>query len=472
MRKRPHIQTKQLLSALMTLLLLAGNGVHASDFTTADISPKSLSGGGTTVFDTSKNAFTLSARNLQQDRKALFFTGNSFFNENWVAAPSSTAGRDGLGPLFIARSCSACHFKDGRDHAPAEGELSKTLVFRLSLPGKDKQTGGPIPEPTYGGQLQTRALPGVMPESDVQMHWVETTGHYADGDVYPLRRPNYVFTNAAYGPMKATMRFSVRVAPAVIGLGLLEAVPEETLAKLADPDDKDGDGISGKMNRVWDVMAQKKTVGRFGWKAEQPVVRQQVAGAFNDDMGLTTSLFLHENHSEAQASQIQFTSGGSPEVSEEILNAVVLYSRTLAVPARRGVEAPEVVRGEKLFRDIGCAACHVPELKTAASFDLPELANQTIQPFTDLLLHDMGDGLADGREVFEASGQEWRTPPLWGIGLVKTVNGHTEFLHDGRARNLAEAILWHGGEAKKSNERFRALSKTEREALLRFLESL
>jgi CxxC motif-containing protein (DUF1111 family) len=287
-----------------------------------------------------------------------------------------------------------------------------------------------------------------------------------------LRRPQYAFTNAAYGAMHPEMRFSVRVAPAVIGLGLLEAIPVETLEKLADPEDKNGDGISGRMNRVWDAAAQAHRVGRLGWKAEQPSVRQQVSGAFNDDMGLTTSLFTQENHSSVQAKQITYTSGGSPEVSDDILKAVVLYSRTLAVPARREVETPVIQKGEKLFRTIGCAACHIPELQTGADIDLPELANQTIQPFTDLLLHDMGEGLADGRDVFDATGREWRTSPLWGIGLIKTVNGHTELLHDGRARNLAEAILWHGAEAETAKERFRSLSKTERESLLRFLESL
>ena len=459
----------------LVLLLLAGiatDSLRASDNLSGEVSPKALSGGETTVFDTSKNAFTFAARNLKAERKAQFFTGNSFFNENWVAAPASTAGRDGLGPLFIARSCSACHFKDGRDQAPGEGEFARTLVVRLSLPGKDAKTGGPISEPVYGGQLQTRALPGVKAEADVRMHWVEVKGQHTDGEAYSLRRPQYAFTNVAYGAMHKMMRSSVRVAPAAIGLGLLEAIPVATLEKLADAEDKDGDGISGRVNRVWDFATQKHKVGRFGWKAEQPSVRQQVSGAFNDDMGLTTSLFAHENHSTTQAKQIAFTSGGSPEVSDDILNAVVLYSRTLAVPARRDVDAPGIQKGEKLFRTIGCAKCHIPELQTGADTDLQELANQTIQPFTDLLLHDMGEGLADGRGVFAASGQEWRTPPLWGIGLIKTVNGHTELLHDGRARNLAEAILWHGGEAETAKEQFRSLSKAEREALLRFLESL
>jgi CxxC motif-containing protein (DUF1111 family) len=345
-------------------------------------------------------------------------------------------------------------------------------VVRLSLPGSDPKTGAPQPEPVYGGQLQTHALPGLKAEANVKVHWEEIAGTYTDGKPYALRRPMYAFTNEAYGAMQRDVRFSMRVAPAVIGLGLLEAIPLKTLEQLADPEDQDSDGISGRLNQVWDLTAQKVMPGRFGWKAEQPSVRQQVAGAFNDDMGLTTSLFPRENHSGFQAGQFTAVSGGSPEVSDEILSAMVLYSQTLAVPARREVENPLIQRGEKLFRDIGCAACHVLELHTGPDADLSELANQTVQPFTDLLLHDMGEGLADDREVFAASGREWRTPPLWGIGLIRTVNGHTELLHDGRARNLAEAILWHGGEAEQTKERFRALTKTERDALLAFLESL
>jgi CxxC motif-containing protein (DUF1111 family) len=437
-----------------------------------EVSPKALAGGETTVFDATRNAFTLAARNLNSSRRAAFFTGNSFFNENWVAAPASTASRDGLGPLFIARSCSACHFKDGRDHAPAEGEISRTLVFRLSQLGRNTVTGAPIPDVRYGGQLQTRALPGVKAEADVQVFWENETNRFADGESYQLRRPRYVFKNEAYGAVTANTLLSVRVAPAMIGLGLLESVSAETLERLADPEDRDGDGISGRINRVWDFEKKAQVIGRFGWKAEQPSVRQQTAGAFNDDMGLTTWLFPQENLTPIQTDAAKMPSGGSPEVSDEILAAVVLYAQTLAVPARRELESPLALRGEILFQSIGCAACHLPELKTGGKAVFPELAYQTIRPYTDLLLHDMGEGLADGREVYEASGSEWRTAPLWGIGLVRTVNGHTEFLHDGRARNLTEAILWHGGEAGNAREKFRALSREERDALLRFLESL
>jgi CxxC motif-containing protein (DUF1111 family) len=257
----------------------------------------------------------------------------------------------------------------------------------------------------------------------------------------------------------------------MIGVGLLEAVPEETLSALAEQQKSAGNGVAGHLNHVWDITSGKTVPGRFGWKAEQPSVFQQIATAFNQDMSITSSLLPDENcttHEETCAKQ---PSGGTPEISDNILSDVVVYSRTLAVPARRNWTDPVVLRGKVLFTQSDCSVCHVPKLRTGVS-DLPELSNQTIQPYTDLLLHDMGEGLADHRPAFEAGGRDWRTPPLWGIGLVSKVNGHTLFLHDGRARNLTEAVLWHGGEAETAREKFRNLPKPDREALIAFLESL
>jgi len=265
---------------------------------------------------------------------------------------------------------------------------------------------------------------------------------------------------------------SPRIAPAIIGMGLLEAIPERTLRSLADPDDRDGDGISGRINEVWDKVAGKTAIGRFGWKAEQPTVLQQVAGAFVEDMGLTSSLMPDENHTACQSAAAKAPCGKHPEVSDKIFSDVVLYSRTLAVPARRKLTNTTVLLGKQLFASANCTACHVPMFTTGEHPTLSELSHQTIRPYTDLLLHDMGEELADHRPVFAASGREWRTPPLWGIGLVAKVNGHTFFLHDGRARNFAEAILWHGGEAETAREKFRAMSRTDRDALCAFLNSL
>jgi CxxC motif-containing protein (DUF1111 family) len=266
--------------------------------------------------------------------------------------------------------------------------------------------------------------------------------------------------------------FSARIAPPVIGLGLLEAIPEADLLAHADPEDADGDGISGRANRVWDRRNDTTAMGRFGWKAGQPSLRQQNAEAFANDMGLTSHLVPTDSCSPAQHDCLAMPNGGDAEVSDSILDNVTFYTRNLAVPARRNVDDKQVLAGKSLFFQANCQGCHVAVFTTGAEAAEPELANQTIRPYTDLLLHDMGPGLADGRPEFLANGQEWRTPPLWGIGLTEAVNGHTQFLHDGRARNLMEAILWHEGEAAQSRDAVLAFDASQRAALLAFLNSL
>jgi CxxC motif-containing protein (DUF1111 family) len=432
---------------------------------------ESLSGGATTAFDTSRNAFTLSARNILPEHKTDFYVGDSFFSENWLAATPVHSERGGLGPLFVARSCIACHVRGGRGETPDDNLPPETMVVRISIPGRGDHNG-PKPDPIYGLQLQTHALPGFKPETQVLSAYKEMGGTYPSGEQFNLRRPYFQVTDFAYGPAQTNLSISPLTAPALIGLGLLESVPEETLRERAANNSHRTDGIAGKVNLVWDETAQQFTVGRFGWKAEQPTVRQQCAAAFDGDMGLTTSIFPNENYTAAQGDCSNALSNGHPEVSDKILAQVVLFSRLLAVPARRDLTNETILHGEKLFQQLNCAVCHAPELQTGDAPGFPELSRQMIHPYTDLLLHDMGEGLSDHRQVFEASGSQWRTPPLWGIGLVGTVNGHEFFLHDGRARGLEEAILWHGGEAQRSQEEFRKLSKSDRNALLRFLESL
>jgi CxxC motif-containing protein (DUF1111 family) len=429
-------------------------------------------GGDATVFDDTRDAFSRPAPNLRDERRAEFFVGNSFFNQNWIIAPASVSSRDGLGPLFNARSCSTCHFKDGRGRPPESGEPMRTMLLRISRSGIDDDSGGPRPDPVYGGQIQGDAVPGVPVEADVLVRYDERPGAFADGEPFSLRMPAYTLANAGYGAISPDLLTSPRVAPAIVGLGLLEAVPESTLRALADPDDANADGISGRLNIVRSRATGRFEVGRFGWKAEQPSVREQVAGAFAGDMGLTSSIVRRVDHTDRQAAAASQPSGGDPEVSDQILNAVATYASTLAVPAARRIDDAEVRRGRDVFESAGCGACHTPRLVTGTHHALPEFANQTIRPYTDLLLHDMGDGLADGRPTFAASGREWRTPPLWGLGLLKKVNGHTFLLHDGRARSTTEAILWHGGEAAPARERFRVMSARERAALIAFLESL
>ena len=428
-------------------------------------------GGDTTAFTVTRNAFGLPARNLMGGERRTFVVGNSFFRQNWVTAPASTTARDGLGPTFNALSCSSCHIRDGRAKPPdGRDDPERGLLLRLSIPGLGPH-GGPSPVPGYGGQLQDRAIISALPEGRFVVLYREVSGSFKDGLTYSLRSPSYHFEGLAFGPMPPDVMVSPRTAPAMIGMGLLEAIPQEAIRGLADPDDADGDGISGRANLVWDINQGQHTIGRFGWKANQPTVLQQTAGAFLGDIGITSALFPGENCPGVQTSCLEGPNGGSPEISDDRLAKVVFYAATLAVPAMRDVEDPEVQRGAALFQKAGCAACHTPQ-HTTGHHDIEALSHQTIYPYTDLLLHDMGPELGDGRPDFNADGQEWRTPPLWGIGLVETVNGHTMFLHDGRARNLTEAILWHGGEGAASREAFRGLSREEREALIRFLLSL
>ena len=435
-----------------------------------------LSGGQATVFDTTPNAFGQPVPGLAREQELLFFVGNSFFNQNWVTAPASTTARDGLGPLFNARSCAGCHFKDGRGRPPearetSTAEVATGLLLRLSLPGVSSH-GGPLPDPIYGGQLQDQAIMGLDAEGSVGITYEEIPFTFPDGQVVTLRRPTYTITDPAYGDPAAEMLISPRVANQMIGMGLLEAVPEADILAQADPDDRDGDGVSGRANQVWDEAAGRVALGRFGWKANEPTVAQQSAGAFLGDIGITTPLFADENCTDAVAGCAAAEHGGAPAIEPDDFAKLVLYASSLAVPARRDWDNPTVLQGKALFTALGCAACHTPTLTTGDHPTIPALANQTIHPYTDLLLHDMGAGLADGRPDFLAGGSEWRTPPLWGLGLIETVNGHTFLLHDGRARNPLEAILWHDGEAAAARDNFARLDAEQRAALLRFLDSL
>ncbi len=455
--------------AAALLLVIASGLAHTSGPSRDYLPLDARLGGDTTAFSAGRNAFELSARNLDVEERRTFNVGDSFFNQNWVTAPASTVARDGLGPTFNAQSCSSCHDHDGRARPPDDDDDPvRGLLLRLSIPGPD----GPVADPVYGGQLQDRAINGVPAEGRIAIRYETISGSYADGTPYTLRKPEYAILDPAFGPPRPDMLVSPRIAPVVFGMGLLEAIPAERILALADPDDRDGDGISGRPNMVWDARAQAYALGRFGWKANQPSVEQQSAGAFLGDIGITSSLFPVENCPAAQEVCNQAPHGGAPEIPDDRLAKVVFYIQTLAVPAMRNVDDPTVRQGARLFEDVGCASCHTPRHVTAPDFSVRPLQDQVIFPYTDLLLHDMGEELADNRPDGQATGREWRTPPLWGIGLVQAVNGHTRFLHDGRARNLEEAILWHGGEAAAAREVFKSLSLSQRQALLRFLRSL
>jgi CxxC motif-containing protein (DUF1111 family) len=439
----------------------------------ADYEPdEEYSAGICSTKDSSLRAFDRPAPNLSEKNFDRFQVGNSFFRSAWVTAPATAIARDGLGPMFNSISCTGCHIRDGRGAPPQKyGEPLVSMLIRLSIDGKTPE-GAPLPEPIYGGQLQNRAIQGVLPEGDVKIKYEEIKGLFADGDTFSLRKPIYEFDDLKYGKIHPQVRFSPRTAPFMIGLGLLEAISEKDILANADPNDANKDGISGKPNYVWDYLKKEKTIGRFGWKANQPNLKQQVAGAFNGDIGLTTSIFLTDHCTDNQQDCKKSINGGNPEISDEILTFTTAYSSSLAVPMRRNVKDVEVLRGKKLFVEAQCATCHTPKFTTQATKEYPEYKGILIRPYTDLLVHDMGEGLADNREDFEANGREWRTPPLWGIGLIPKINEHSNFLHDGRARNLHEAILWHGGEGEAAKDAFLKMSRKDRTALIKFLESL
>ena len=457
-----------MLALSWTLLAAACSGGDGARVASLD----AQLGGDTTRADATRNAFGLAAPTLSDAERRRFEIGNSFFTNNWVIAPSSTDARDGLGPTLNAQACSSCHLLDGRGAPPdnAEGSILG-LLLRLSVEGRDPVKGAPLPEPSYGGQLQDRSIPGVPSEGRVELTYQTVPGTYGDGTPFELRDPTFRIVDLAFGPLDPTTMISPRLAPQVIGMGLLEAVPEEAIRGAADPDDEDGDGISGRPNMVWDERASKPALGRFGWKANVATVEQQVAGAFHGDIGITSTIHPKQDCPAPQAACAAAINGGEPEISDERLGNVTFYNRTLAVPALRGADDSQVRSGAAVFDDLGCASCHTATLKTGAS-DIDALSEQTIHPYTDLLLHDMGPGLADGRPDFEATGSEWRTPPLWGLGLIDDVGGQRFLLHDGRARTIEEAILWHGGEAEAAKERFRTRPAKDRNALLAFLEAL
>lgn len=449
-------------------------------------------GGAATARNTTlnANAFSHASGNLDFKKEFDFKIGNAIFRKLWVSAPASTKSSDGLGPLYNARACQNCHVKDGRGRPPAKNwpeEDAVSFLLGLSIPpqtdeqkrllqeGRIKAVGHPV----YGGQLQPLSIQGHKAEGKIRIDYEEIPFELAGGETVSLRKPTYTIEHLGYGPTDLEIMISPRVAPQMIGLGLLELVPESQILDYADPADKNGDGISGKAQQVWSLEEDRLMLGRFGLKGGTPSVSQQAAVAFNGDMGLSSPLVPHDagDCTKAQPLCLNAPHGSEPakkrpEVRKTLFDLVSFYSRNLAVPARRNPDDSEVLKGKELFYSAGCTSCHRPKMLTGPSQEQPHLANQLIWPHTDMLLHDMGEGLADNRPEGRANGREWRTAPLWGIGLTKLVSGHTLFLHDGRARNLTEAILWHGGEAENARNTFAALSPEDRHKLLAFIESL
>ncbi len=450
-----------------------------------------LTAGKTTVYATGQNAFSFPFANLSQPERTRFAIGNSFFKRNWVQAPASTSARDGLGPHFIARSCGACHAFDGRGKPPQQvdgisTEQAVDLLFRLSIEPNTltdmqhqlRARYGVIPEPVYGDQLNNAAIDGVQAEAQVVVQTVPLLGKYPDGTPYELLAPTYSFKQFAYGPLHPDVKVSPRIAPQLIGVGLIDAISPQDLLDNAAQQMQAQSSIHGRVNRVHDPFLGDNVIGRFGWKANVASLAGQTALAFRGDIGITSSKVPHESCTAAQTDCLKAPSGaelGGHEITDSLLEQVIFYQSVLAPPARRNVNNPAVQRGEQLFHQADCAVCHHPSYVTVES-QWPSAASENAQgvriwPYTDLLLHDMGEDLADHRVDGLAHGREWKTPPLWGIGLIQAVNGHSHLLHDGRARNIEEAILWHGGEAEQSKQFFKALTQSERVALIQFVQS-
>ncbi|MWW23726.1 di-heme oxidoreductase family protein [Algibacter lectus] len=422
------------------------------------------------VNSTSNNAFGFEISGLSFVEQAEFATGNSLFNQTWVSSPASTTGRDGLGPTFNARACATCHFKDGRGKAFVNGEDSSGFLMRISMPGQDSN-GDALPVLGYGTQLQDRANNGIPFEAKVNVTYEVINGEYADGTSYQLQKPIYSFSQEAFGSLSGVL-MSPRVAQQTIGLGLISALPDEEITKFEDETDSDNDGISGRANYVYNYEINERDLGKYGWKANAPTLKQQVAAALHGDMGLTTSLFSDSNCPSPQQDCADAINGGTPEVTDVQLDKMLFYQAHLAVPNRRNYKDENVLKGKALFSSLNCIGCHAINQKTGTEAASDYLKNITIKPYSDFLLHDMGDDLADNRPDYLATGNEWRTQPLWGIGLISTVNGHTNLMHDGRAANIEEAILWHGGEAENIKEDFKNLSVDDRENLISFVNSL
>lgn len=454
------------LCAAFCALLVIGCGDDPTGPTSNDAIP---AGGVLTIVDGTSAAFSQPAPTLGAEDLERHAEGDAAFEATFVTAPAPRFG--GLGPVFNNTSCTACHTGDGRGRAVTDGALggrvTGTTLFRISMPGTSPFEA-PLPVPGFGRQLQDRAVLGVAGEARVDVVYTERTERLADGIEVRLRVPTYN-VSGAYTAFPSAALISPRTAPPVFGLGLLEAVSEADVLARADENDADGDGISGRPNYAIDPRTGARKLGRFGWKASAVDLIAQTAGAYNEDMGITSALLRTEScHDQQQETAAQ---NGGPEVDSATVEAVAHYMRTLGVPARREANDERVRRGRGLFVEARCAGCHTPEMRAGAS-PLALLSGQRFAPYTDLLLHDMGPELADNRPDFAATGTEWRTAPLWGIGLTRVVSGHTEFLHDGRARSMLEAIMWHGGEAARARELVRAMSAGDRGALLVFLASL
>lgn len=451
----------------LTVGLSACGGDDSSANTPADPTPPNLPDGVDTNWQPVGGAATISADTLQPFLQIMpnlpssnlgnVSPGRELFITQWTQAGTGRPLFDGLGPMFNATACSQCHSDTGRKPIyNANGQMSDAILFRLG-----NQQGSAHPH--YGEQMQHQSLDNnASTEGTIRYHYVMASAEAPAGI-------QFTFTPTDATQPLGDTAISGRISPQLVGMGLLDLILETDIIAAADPDDANNDGISGRVHWVNDGRNQK--VGRFGWKAINSSLRTQNANAMSQDMGLTTSVFIDPNCTPEQPICWTSANGGSPEVSDSALDAVTDFMTALAVPERRIDDLSAFNEGAQLFTQIGCASCHTPKQKTGDSARFPLLSQQVIYPYTDLLLHDMGAGLDDGVKEKNAESFEWRTPPLWGIGIVAR-DPEARFLHDGRAGSLADAILWHGGEASNAKDRFERLPEDKKQRLLNFLRRI
>ena len=428
--------------------------------------------------------FSTPLSNLSNNEKFEFYIGENVFKKFWVPSPSSTTASDGLGPLFNTRSCNNCHINNGRGHAPEaniNGISVPSFLIRLgkSYPNQNTPSNHVYPhigDKTYGHQFQSQSTTGISPEGDYYLTYQTHTEVLSDGTKIELRKPQLHWRTLHYGNFEESTEFTMLTSPALVGMGLLDSIPDKSILANADPNDSNNDGISGRVN--W-LDEEQTVIGRFGYKASVETVDQQNQSAFHTDLGLSTPLnpTASGDCTSRQRDCLNSPNGNSPhldnlEVDEQQMRLVNLFVSLSSPPAMRNLKTTAFLEGKRVFDAAGCAGCHTPKMKTGNDSPLKALNNRTFYPFTDLLLHDMGPELASGFPSFSASPSEWRTAPLWGLGLSEQISGRSGFLHDGRARNIEEAILWHGGEAASSQRHFKALTRENRQKLIFFLESL
>jgi CxxC motif-containing protein (DUF1111 family) len=482
---------------IVATLALGCSEHKAPDFQQSELAP----GGTMTVKRLQRQSYIHPGAAVTGMQKLNFWTGFSFFRDPWVASPSSTKSRDGLGPLFNTRSCISCHDAGSRGPMSEVGEsMPSALVIKLGLRDKFRNMGDHTPalaqglslvDPNYGDQIQPRGILFRHPklahapqgEALLNLSYQAVSGHYSDGTAYELSQPKYQLTEMAYGDLAAHIGITPRFAPNIFGAGLLDAIHVDDLLAQEDINDNNQDGISAKYNRALNIATGTVDIGRFSLKAKHPTLAQQVAAAFRNDIGITSRLFPTESCTEPQIICQQTAILGEPsintsdqqapvEISDKLFNLVVSFNQLLGVPPARNLTQEKVLKGREHFYQIGCQQCHTPSYRTDKNYPVEVLADQLIWPYTDLALHDMGERLADNVIEDDANGQEWRTPPLWGIGLQKSTTKQQRFLHDGRANSISEAILWHGGEAEVAQKKFTQLTSSQRQNLIKFLQSI